>query len=255
MAGALSGVPLAFSWLTVLPVRGPSDIDRTAGRRAIAAAPLTGIALGAFAVAVLWGATSIGLNPYLAGLLTVGALALGTRGMHVDGLADTVDGLGCYGPPERAREVMHSGGAGPFGVAALFIVLGLQAASFGVLAGADSPPHWAGVVVAVAAGRVAVVFACRRGIPASSATGFGALVADSQPWWAAAVWTAPLLAASILVTDRWWLGPLVTAVALLISIACVRHCVRRFGGLNGDVLGFALESTVTITAVGLTLGL
>lgn len=139
MAGPLSGVPLAFSWLTVLPVRGPSDIDRTAGRRAIAAAPLTGIALGIAATFLLWGTTSIGLNPYLAGLLTVGALALGTRGMHVDGLADSVDGLGCYGPPERAREVMHSGGAGPFGVAALFIFLGLQSVSFGVLAVADSP--------------------------------------------------------------------------------------------------------------------
>ncbi len=158
MAGPLSGVPLAFSWLTVLPVRGPSDIDRTAGRRAIAAAPLTGIALGIAATFLLWGTTSIGLNPYLAGLLTVGALALGTRGMHVDGLADSVDGLGCYGPPERAREVMHSGGAGPFGVAALFIFLGLQSVSFGVLAVADSPTQWIAVLVSVAAGRVAVVF-------------------------------------------------------------------------------------------------
>ncbi|NMM83130.1 adenosylcobinamide-GDP ribazoletransferase [Rhodococcus sp. SRB_17] len=255
MAGALSGVPLAFSWLTVLPVRGPSDIDRAAGRRAIAAAPLTGMALGVLAVAVLWGTTSIGLNPYIAGLLTVGALALGTRGMHVDGLCDTVDGLGCYGPPERAREVMHSGGAGPFGVAALFIVLGLQALSFGTFAAADSPTHWAAVAVAVAAGRVAVVFACRRGIPASSSTGFGALVADSQPLWVGIVWSAPLIAASAFAADRWWLGPIVTTLTLLISIVCVRHCVRRFGGLNGDVLGFALELSVTITAVGLTLGI
>ncbi len=240
MAGPLSGVPLAFSWLTVLPVRGPSDIDRTAGRRAIAAAPLTGIALGIAATFLLWGTTSIGLNPYLAGLLTVGALALGTRGMHVD---------------ERAREVMHSGGAGPFGVASLFIFLGLQSVSFGVLAVADSPTQWIAVLVSVAAGRVAVVFACRRGILASSPSGFGALVADSQPLWAAIVWSVPLIAASGFATDRWWLGPLVTASALVISVLCVRHCVRRFGGLNGDVLGFALELTVTLTAVGLTLGL
>ncbi|MQP30841.1 adenosylcobinamide-GDP ribazoletransferase [Rhodococcus erythropolis] len=255
MAGPLSGVPLAFSWLTVLPVRGPSDIDRTAGRRAIAAAPLTGIALGIAATFLLWGTTSIGLNPYLAGLLTVGALALGTRGMHVDGLADSVDGLGCYGPPERAREVMHSGGAGPFGVAALLIFLGLQSVSLGVLAVADSPTQWIAVLVSVAAGRVAVVFACRRGILASGPSGFGALVADSQPLWAAIVWSVPLIATSAFATDRWWLGPLVTASALVISVLCVRHCVRRFGGLNGDVLGFALELTVTLTAVGLTLGL
>jgi adenosylcobinamide-GDP ribazoletransferase len=69
------------------------------------------------------------------------------------------------------------------------------------------------------------------------------------------VWSVPLIAASGFATDRWWLGPLVTASALVISVLCVRHCVRRFGGLNGDVLGFALELTVTLTAVGLTLGL
>lgn len=250
----MSGVRLAFSWLTVLPVRGPDHVDRDIGRRAIAAAPLTGITLGVVAALLLWVTTRIGLDPSLAGLLTVGALALGTRGMHIDGLADTVDGLGCYGSPERAREVMHSGGAGPFGVAALIVCISVQAVSFGILAAADSPASWSTVLVAVASGRVAVVFACRRGILASGPTGFGALVADSQRLWCAIAWAVTAVAGSVFVSDRWWLGPAVIVAALAISAGCVRHCVRRFGGMNGDVLGFALELTVTLTLVGLTLG-
>ncbi|MDH6678203.1 adenosylcobinamide-GDP ribazoletransferase [Rhodococcus sp. LBL1] len=252
MRGAVTGLSLALSWLTVLPVRGPHDIGRPEGRRAMAAAPVVGALLGAGAAGLLWLLLWGGLGTALAGLLVVGALALSTRGMHVDGLADTADGLGCYGPPERAREVMRSGGAGPFGVAALVVAIGVQAVALGTL-GANGA--WVAVAVAVAAGRVSVVFACRRGISASSTTGFGALVADSQPAWVAASWAAVLaVAAAWAVPERWWQGPVVVVATLIAAALLVRHCVRRFDGINGDVLGAAIEFTVAASAVGFLLG-
>lgn len=252
MRAAVTGLTTALSWLTVLPVRGPQDIGRTEGRHAIGAAPVVGAVLGAAAAGLLWVLLWTGLEPALAGVLTVGALAVATRGMHVDGLADTADGLGCYGPPERAREVMRSGGAGPFGVAALVVTIGVQALAFGALGTSGA---WAALVVAIAAGRVSAVLACRRGIPASSPSGFGALVADSQPMWVAVVWGLILAVASLwAVPGRWWQGLVVIVVALAFAILLVRHCVRRFAGINGDVLGAAIEFTVAATAVGLLLG-
>ncbi|MFC9788695.1 adenosylcobinamide-GDP ribazoletransferase [Rhodococcus sp. NPDC127528] len=255
MRTALDGSRLALSWLTVLPglhrAGGPA-IDRAAGRRAIAATPLVGLLFGAVAAGLLWLLLGASLDPALAGLLAVAALALLSRGMHVDGLADTVDGLGCYGPPERALEVMRGGGVGPFGVVALVVCIGAQAVSFGALATAG---QWVTVAVAVAAGRVAVVLACRRGVPAASPTGFGALVADSQGRWSCALWTLALVAASIWsVPGRWWQGPVVVAVALAVTVAATRHCVRRFGGITGDVLGAAVEVGVTMAVVGLLVG-
>lgn len=252
MKRALVGPRLAISWLTVFPVHGPPDIGRTEARKAIAATPLIGLVLGAIAAALLWGSTAASLNGLLAGLLTVGALALITRGMHIDGLADTADGLGCYGPPERAREVMHSGSAGPFGVAAVALVLAIQATGFGALAVAHS---WGAVVLAVATGRVAVVLVCRRGIEAATPKGFGALVAGTQSLSTVVLWCAAAVTASMwAVEDRWWQGPVVLVVALGAAEISVRHCTRRFGGMSGDVLGAVLEATTTIAVIGFLLG-
>ncbi len=252
MKRVLVGPRLALSWLTVFPVHGPADIGRTEARKAIAATPLIGLVLGAIAAALLWGSTAASLSGLLAGLLTAGALALLTRGMHIDGLADTADGLGCYGPPERAREVMQSGSAGPFGVAAVALVLAIQATGFGALADAQS---WGAIVLAVATGRVVVVVVCRRGIEAATDKGFGVLVAGTQPLSLVALWCAAALGASMwVVEDRWWQGPVVVAVAFGAAEIAVRHCSRRFGGMSGDVLGAMLEVTTTIVVVGLLLG-
>ncbi|MGA9871823.1 MAG: adenosylcobinamide-GDP ribazoletransferase [Rhodococcus sp. (in: high G+C Gram-positive bacteria)] len=246
------GLRLALSWLTVLPVRGPTDIGREDAGRAITSTPVVGLLLGGFAAFALWVLDAASVHGMLAGLLTVGALALLTRGMHIDGLADTADGLGCYGPPERAREVMRSGSAGPFGVAAIVIVLAVQAAGFGDAADEQS---WWTVAAAVATGRVAVVFACRRGVSAASDTGFGALVAGTQGLVPIAGWTAAALVGSIWAVDeRLWQGPLVVALALCASVVAVRHCVRRFGGVSGDVLGAAVEATTAFTVVGFLIG-
>ena len=151
--------------------------------------------------------------------------------------------------PFRARLVRSS----LFGVATLVVVLGAQAWSFGILAEAGA---WPAVVLAVAAGRIAVVLACRNGIAASPGSGFGALVAGTQAWASVLGW--PLLAA---IAAVWcapgtpWLGPIVVLVALALSALFVRHCVARFEGVNGDVLGAALEGTVAAVAIALGAGL
>jgi adenosylcobinamide-GDP ribazoletransferase len=244
------GLALALSWLTVLPVRVRGDDVAGAAAAALRWAPLVGGVLGAAAGAVVVGVAALGVPAVVAGLLGVGFLALATRGMHVDGLADTADGLGCYGPPERALAVMRDGGAGPFAVVALLVTLGVQAGALAALTG------WSAVVagaLAGATGRAGFAWCARRGVPAARPGGLGATVAGSQPPWVAPLWWAVLAAAAVgAVPGRPGQGPLAVALAAAVVVGLSAHTRRRFGGTTGDVLGAANELAVAAALVVLS---
>ena len=245
----MKALRLALGLLTVLPVRPVEPTARLAAH-ALRWAPVVGAALGAVAGGLLVGLATLGVPPLAAGLLTVGFLALVTRGMHVDGLADTADGLGCYGPPERALAVMREGGVGAFAVVTLVVVLGAQAAALAELASAG-PSAVAAVALAAATGRAGFCWVARRGVPAARPGGLGALVAGSQPWWVPAAWWAALAAAGLALGLHAAIG---VALGAAVVVALSWHTARRFGGMTGDVLGAAGELTTTAVLVALTTG-
>lgn len=248
----ISGLRLALSWLTIVPAGRPVEVDRALARQALYWAPVVGAGLGLLAVGLLTALHAMGAPSLLAGLVVVAALAGLTRAMHLDGLADTADGLGCYGGPQRALEVMRDGTTGPFGVIALVLVVSIQAAALGALAETDRPIP---VVLALVASRAAFGWCARIGVPAARATGLGAAVAGGQPAAVPVAWSAILLVAGLVaVPGRPWQGTLAVAAAALVIVATSVHTHRRLGGVTGDVLGAAAELSTTVILAICALG-
>jgi adenosylcobinamide-GDP ribazoletransferase len=265
----VNALRLAFGLLTAVPVGRLPQVDRRSAARAVLLAPVTTapllvVLLGAHA-AVAAGAPALVLA---AVVLAAGALL--SRAMHLDGLADTADGLSAGYDAASSLRAMKASDTGPSGVAAVVLALLLQATSLAAVL----PSAWgtALAVVAWLASRHAVAWACRRGLPAAQDTGLGALVAGGvgRPALAlaAALVTGCAVAAGTVASlaangpaagDGSPPGATVAAagavavlvVALAAAHLLVRRCRHRLGGITGDVLGAGIEvalSTGLVTA-------
>lgn len=250
---ALDGLRLATGTLTVIPSGPIPEIDPPLAARAMIVAPLAVLPLAVSAALVAWVAGAAGMPELIVGLLVVGTLALGSRGMHLDGLADTVDGLASGWDRNRALAVMRRGNTGPMGAAALVIIIGLQAAAIGRVAVDLRTAILIGIVVCCS--RSALSLVCVRGVRAARTQGLGVAVAGSVPWLAAFVcWLAATMALGLAQAEiggSYAGGVIAAVVAGLAVLALVWRCVRRLGGVTGDVMGAAIEIALTIMLVGI----
>jgi adenosylcobinamide-GDP ribazoletransferase len=109
-------------------------------------------------------------------------------------------------------------------------------------------------VVGTLAGRCVLSACCARGVPPARPDGLGATVAGSVAvpvtvlvfvLAAGSAWLSPGL--------PWWRGPVAVALAYLVTGVLLLRCVRRFGGITGDVLGAGVEVATTAALVALAL--
>ena len=252
------GLRFAFGTLTVLPVR-VTRWDRETARAGMLCAPVAGLAVGVLAALpgslLLWG----GAGPLLAAVASAAVPAALTRGLHLDGLADTADGLGSGKPADNALRIMKQSDIGPFGVITLLFVLLAQVAVLQQLYARG----WAhGAVAAVVSGvvaRLALTLASRRGVPAARPEGLGAAVASTVP--VAGALAAGVAVVAVCAGAGALFGGygalrhgLAAVAASVVAELLLRHCVRRFGGVTGDVFGALAETAATAALVCLALG-
>jgi len=230
----LDDVLIAFRYLTVLPVprrRAPGDLGRAAGWF-----PVVGLVVGA-AVALASLAADRLVPPGVGAMLLVALWAGLTGGLHLDGLADTCDGLGGGWSRERALAIMRDARSGPFGVTAIVLVIGLKAATVATL---PEGLAWRALLLAPVLGRAGpllLVGLCR---PARS-DGAGHALAAGVRWPSLVSGGLVAAAAAVAMLGAW--GALLLAVTALLAWGWAAYLRSRLGGFTGDTLGALVEVT------------
>jgi adenosylcobinamide-GDP ribazoletransferase len=234
----------ALQFLTIFP--WPRRSDRSAGEIGEGAAyfPLVGLILGA----VLAGANAL-LEPFVpASLLSVAlvtALAWLSRGLHLDGLADTFDGVGAGGERERVLRIMDDAHIGVFGLVAVVLLMLFKVRAIELM----DAERWRALLIAPLLGRWAMVLLGYRSKAAKEGLG-SILIAHmrGKHLIVATVTTLVLVAAFLDIT-----GVSIMIGIAVFTITCKSYFHRRLGGVTGDIFGAVGELSETSVLVFLAL--
>ena len=245
---AVRAVKLALAFLTVVPV--PFQHDEVADAdlaRSRYAFPLVGGMIGLGLAGLSWGLTKMGAAPGVSTFLIVAAGAVLTGGLHLDGLADTADGLFLWGDRVRRLDVMRDPRVGSYGLTAVVLVILGKYAVLGSLAG--SARGWALFGAAVIGRALVLVSAGSAGYARSQGT--GRILIDSTNLRDAL--GAALLVLLVGATVAGGAGLAAGVGALGLASGVTLLAVGRLGGVTGDTLGAVVELGELVVLV--TLGL
>jgi adenosylcobinamide-GDP ribazoletransferase len=222
---------IAVRYLTILPIPGAKTAHGSPGAAA-GWFPVVGLGVGLLLAAVdrLAGVMFV---PLLAALLTVTAWKLVTGGLHLDGLADCLDGLVGRDPAQRLA-IMHDSRIGAFGAIGLVLFLLLE---IGAVSGIDPRARSGALVLAPVVGRTMPPLVARAFRPA--AAGHGASFRGTLGRAAPAVATVIAVAVALATLRADGVVALLLAAAAALGFAA--FMARRLGGVSGDVHGAAVE--------------
>ncbi|WP_419924289.1 adenosylcobinamide-GDP ribazoletransferase [Candidatus Poriferisocius sp.] len=230
--------PAAMGAVAFLTVFGRGQVPQA---RALWWFPMVGAGMGTVLAGVHWGTGE--LWPLMVvGILVVAADLVLTGGLHLDGLADSADGLLPHMERDRRLVVMSRPDVGAFAVAAVVVVLGARWSALAVdsVESLALVPIWAISRTLVALVPAIVPYARPRGLA-------DPFMAGARRW--LALWLAPAIAALVLIEGI--TGAVAAGVAVAAAVGVVVLAWRRLGGFTGDVLGAVIMVAETAALLAL----
>jgi adenosylcobinamide-GDP ribazoletransferase len=226
---------IAGAFLTIFPVARDLSMEPPRLARSMGLFPAVGLTIGLLLVVINWALAPLLPRQVLDSLLVLIMIVV-TGGLHLDGMADVIDGLAGSRDRQGALRIMKDSRVGAMGAAALMMVLLLKYVCLHNVPQVVKP---AALVIMPAAGRwVQVLLACcapyvrREGGP-------GAAFVDHVGGRELLIAGVTLAAAALILFG--WKGGVLLLILVLAALVLLRYFKRRLGGVTGDVLGASTE--------------
>jgi adenosylcobinamide-GDP ribazoletransferase len=238
----MNGLRGAVGLLTILPVGRGLDWQ---GAAMVPWFPVVGLILGG-----LWvgfdALAGWAFPPALRAGLDVLCLMVLTGGLHMDGLADTADGILSHRGKEKALDIMKDSRIGAWGVLAVVSVLALKGLA---LSGPFLGARWLSLLLVPAYGRLAMVLAISVLPYGRGKEGIASDLFQGKRAWA---WVPGAALVGVGSAFLGWPGILLINGAFLLAVVLVLSLYRsRMGCVTGDMLGALGEVTETALLVSL----
>jgi adenosylcobinamide-GDP ribazoletransferase len=248
-ASPIRGLVAATTFLTRLPVGQRAGRVTEGDLRASPGwFPAVGTALGVVGATAGW-LVAHRAPSTLAAAIVVALDTVATGALHLDGLADTADGLGAASTGRDGLRVMRDPAVGAFGVIAIALDLALRIGATGALLVGPAFP-W-GIVAAAATARCAPI-GLARALPYLRPEGGSASWVGEGPSMAAILWgVATAVSVSTLAGFAGWGA--VVGTTIVVTAVVGRIARRSLGGATGDVFGAATELAQTLSLVAVVI--
>lgn len=236
----------ALRFLTIIPVSWQAEKDGRLFPLSIYYFPIVGLLIGCGGVAVAL-AADLFLPTAVAAFVVQFYLSAISGFLHLDGLADSGDGLLSARPREQSLAIMKDSRTGAMGVVVLVLVL------IGKYAALSTLPRdmlLAAALCMPLAGRCAIVVTMACQPYARPEGGIGGLFYSARSRYAALLGLGLLLAVTLLYTTG--IALMVLMLLLVTVFWFSAFCKKRLGGVTGDTLGAVCEITELSVAIGLT---
>ena len=235
---------LAWEFLTILPgIKSEGQVSSAQLSRSMAFFPAVGFLLGL----VLWAAylaVTLAFPRFLADGLILLLLVILTGAFHLDGLADTLDGLAFGKSPEDRLRIMKDHRVGTFGVVGLIMILGVKYAALHALSARTAPlALWTALILS----RGAMVQLLYYAPYARAEGGLGRPFKEGLGKREVVVaWITSLALSFIFFRFR---GVILWLVAVIFTLWLQKFFAVKIGGVTGDVLGASNEANEVLTLI------